>query len=349
MLRRIVIVVAILLICIGIYYFYPRLKGSIQVEVFTVKKGNLISTVTSSSIATVVSEREVDISSELTGRIEKVLVREGEKVIRGQKLVQLNDKRLRLVVEEKRIREKKLKNEFERYQNLFDKEFISEIELIEKKFNYQIALNDFQKAMDNLDKTEIFSPTNGIVSEVRFESGDLVRVGAYADQSILTLIDPNRLQISMGVDETDIERVRIGQDAEIVFEALPGKILKGKVKRIAEAVTNNDLIGQTYEVIIKLLDREDWIRPGMTADVNIVVAKKNNVLRIPLEAVIEKRGEHFVYVLKDENALLTRISQGFNNMEFVEINSGISEGEKIIISNLEKVKNGDRVRLKKAN
>lgn len=347
--RRIVIIGAILLICFVTYYFYPHLKRSIHVEVFTVERGNLVSTVTSSSIATVVSEREIDICSELTGKIERILAKEGDKVTKGQKLVQLNDNKLRLIVEEKRIREEKLIKEFERYQKLFNQGVVPEIELTEREFNYKIALNELRKATDDLEKTEIFSPINGMVSKVHLEPGELVRIGAYADQSILTLIDPNRLHISMGIDETDIERVKVGQDAEIMFEAVPGKILRGKVKRIAEAVTSNDLIGQTYEVIIGLLEREDWIRPGMTADVNIIVAQKENVLRIPLEAVIEKRGEHFVYVLKNERASLTKISQGFNSMEFVEINSGINEGEKVMISNLEKVKNGDRVKVNRAN
>lgn len=344
MLRRIVIVCILLFFCLGTFCFFRHQNKFIQVESFTLKRGEFISTVSSGSIATVVSEREIDICSELTGRIEDIFIREGQKVKKGQTLVILDDKKFRLMVEEKRIRELKLRNDLERYKTLYHQGIVPEIELNERQFSHQIALNDLQRAEADLEKTHVLSPFCGLVSKIYLEEGEVVRGSGIYEQPILRLIDHHRLQISVGIDETDISQIEIGQEAEIRYEAMPDRVFKGRVNKIADSVTIGDLIGQTFQVIIELQEIRDWIRPGMTADVLIVVARKNDVLVVPVEAVIAKNGEHFVYVLDNERALLTKVSRGLTNLESVEITSGIEEGNKIIISDLDKIRNRDRVR-----
>ncbi len=155
-----------------------------------------------------------------------------------------------------------------------------------------------------------------------------------------------RAQVVADVDETDIGRVKLGQEAEVALDAFPERSIKGRVIEVGYLARQTEAGGTALPVKISLNETKGIdVRKDMNADVNIVVSVKENVLSIPLEAVIEKEGRDVVYVIEKGRARARRVRLGLATDEAFEIVSGLKRGETVAVKNVERLREGDRVRL----
>jgi RND family efflux transporter MFP subunit len=161
----------------------------------------------------------------------------------------------------------------------------------------------------------------------------------------MTVADLERAQVVADVDETDVGKVKIGQEAEIVLDAYPERILEGHVVEVGYLARQTEAGGTALPVKISLDETGGiGVRKDMNADVNIVVSIKKNVLSVPLEAVIEKEGKDVVYVIENGRAKMQRVKLGLATDEAFEIVSGLRQGETVAVKNVDKLREGDRVR-----
>ncbi len=185
---------------------------------------------------------------------------------------------------------------------------------------------------------EIVAPYSGLVSKVNFKVGERVNPG----QEIMRLVGEERMGVSVLVPETEIVRVEVGDPVKIKFDAILDETFSGKVTRVSQVAVNTIGVPQ-FLVKISLDENESRLRVGMSADIDIKTAEKDNVLALPSRTIVREKDEIYVRRLISPNTfrrvpvtLGLRASDGL-----VEIVSGIKEGDKIITylnpSDLEKL------------
>jgi len=190
---------------------------------------------------------------------------------------------------------------------------------------------DLSLAEQRLRDTKVFSPIDGVVSECNVQIGQIISSGISnvgGGTRVMVISDIGRLFVLASVDESDIGRVILGQKVIITVDAFPGRGFIGKVERIAaKGVEIANVV--TFEVKIEVFgNNRSLLKPGMTANVEIIVAEKEDALLVPSEAVLRKKQEHFVRVMRDDGSVEERfVHTGIGDGVVTEIISGLSQGE----------------------
>jgi len=187
------------------------------------------------------------------------------------------------------------------------------------------------------------SPAKGIVIKKYLDVGTTVTpgsAGAAMATPIVSVGDISKLKIIVNVVEEDIGRVKIGQDADINFDAFPGEIFRGKVSTISPSA---DSLSHTSKVEILLDNKAGRIKAGLSADVSLIVGKALGVV-IPRDSVIMKTGEIFVFAIKNGFAEKRVVVTGFDDGTDIQITVGVAAGEKIAASDFNVLQNGLRVK-----
>ena len=193
---------------------------------------------------------------------------------------------------------------------------------------------DLSLAEQVLKDTKVFSPIDGVVSERNVQSGQIISSGISnvgGGTRVMVLSDLTRLFILASVDESDIGKVELGQKVIITADAFPGKRFFGEIERIATKGINVSNV-VTFEVKIEVQGRDKLLlKPEMTANVEIIVAEKEEALLVPSEAVLRKEQEHFVRVKKDDGSVEERpVQTGISDGVVTEITSGLNQGDTVL-------------------
>lgn len=187
-----------------------------------------------------------------------------------------------------------------------------------------------------VDKTSIRSPISGTVLQLAAQQGETLAAGLSAP-TLIIVADLNRLQVDAYVDETDIGKVRLGQEADITVDAFPKRVFKGQIKKIASGSTIQQGV-VTYDVTIALSNPAHQLKPDMTASVTIQTGHRSDVLLVPSEAVkASGRGTTInVLVKKDGKSTveLRRVRTGGSDGVHTEIVQGLKEGDTIVLAGM---------------
>ncbi|MBM4431602.1 MAG: efflux RND transporter periplasmic adaptor subunit, partial [Chloroflexi bacterium] len=194
---------------------------------------------------------------------------------------------------------------------------------------YDAAKAALEKAQATLAAATLVAPFDGTVLAVGAAVGDLVS----SNTSIVTLADLSSLEVLASVDETDVSQVKVGQEAQITFDAFPGSTFRGKVLEVPlEGSLSQNVV--TYQVRLSLegADGVD-LRSGMTANVKIVTGQRQDALLVPLLAV-QQSEDGYVVLVQDTSrgaAVTTRVQVGLNDGTYVEIVRGLNEGDQVVV------------------
>lgn len=266
------------------------------------------------------AKTRVQVSADIMGRIVRLLVKEGDRVRRGELMLQLDDTQYRsafaqarasVTAAEARLREATTTlriNEasFQRQRSLYDQKLLSQAEWEQAqsanesaKVAAATAAEDATRARaaldaakDNLSKTSFKAPFDGVVSALNVEQGENVIMGTMNNvgTQILTVSDLSRMLVRADVDETDIVDLRLGQKVKISVDAVPDTTFSGTVTEIgntAKRSITSTVEGQTdFEVKVVFDDNVPQVRPGMTADVNIDTGTHAKTLAVPIQTVV---------------------------------------------------------------
>ncbi|MHC5038674.1 MAG: efflux RND transporter periplasmic adaptor subunit [Planctomycetota bacterium] len=190
-----------------------------------------------------------------------------------------------------------------------------------------------QLAEDRLQYTKVNAPISGVVTSRNVEPGQIISSGISnvgGGTTILTLSDLSRMFVLATVDESDIGRVQLDQPTDVTADAFPEKVFPGRVVRIATRGVNVSNV-VTFEVKIEVTEgKGSLLRPEMTANVEIVTEKKEDILTVPAEAITKKDGKPFVEVVgPGETTEEREVETGISNGTRTEIVSGLKEGETV--------------------
>ncbi len=183
---------------------------------------------------------------------------------------------------------------------------------------------DVQMAKIQLEKTKIRAPFAGIITNIRVSPQENIEAG----KELFTLVDMARIKIVARVLESEIGRIRTGQEVDIKFVSYPDQKFKGKVEAISPLINPED---KTCQVYIAVANPKEEIKPGMHAEVEIAAIVLKDRLLVPQKAVLVRGGRKLVFVVEEDLAKWRYIEAGSENETFVEILDGVKEGEKVIV------------------
>lgn len=191
------------------------------------------------------------------------------------------------------------------------------------------AQANIQNIQAQLVKTMLASPIKGIVSKIKAKVGEIMPANTIA----IAVISENEFDLESNIPEVDIAKVKIGDAAQITLDAYGDDIyFEAKVASIEPTETIVEGLS-TYKTNLVFLQKDERIKSGMTADIEITTALKENIIAVPMRAVVEKNGEKIVRVVRKNDAIEERkVQTGLRGSKgTVEITEGLAEGEEIIV------------------
>ena len=273
------------------------------------------------------------IAPRVAGRLLELNVDEGANVRKGQVLARLDDADLASTVDELAARAKFARAQYERTQNLVARGFVSAVELDRTRSDLEAAEAAVKRARAQRDFMLLTAPADGAIIRRDGEIGQLIPVG----QAVFYLSCCAPLRVTAEVDEEDIARVHVGQKVVLKADAVPGRVLDGKV---SEITPKGDPVARSYRVRIGLADPRA-LRVGMTVDANLIVAERPNALLIPATAI--KDGA--VWVMSDGKLHRQPVKVGVAGAARAEITEGLTADARVVDKPTDQLREGRSARV----
>ena len=208
---------------------------------------------------------------------------------------------------------------------------------------HRIAREQLQELYEQMSNCVIRAQRPGLVvyggndDRRNFGGEEPIREGATVRerQTILTIPDMNRMSVKVKIHESHIKKIIKGLKASVQLDAFPDQKLQGEVSKVAvlpdsgNRWMNPDM--KIYPTTINIQGAREWLKPGMSAKVEILVNELTNVVYIPIQAVITQKGKHLCYVATHTGSEARDVAVGEFNDEFIEIKKGIKEGENVLL------------------
>lgn len=328
--KKIVAIVVVIAIGVGGWFYWKSSstsEGDLASKAVTAAKKDLVSEV--AATGTIDATDSVDIGSKISGRILKVYIEENSYVKEGDILMQLDDEQIQSQVKQTQATLNNAYSSYLRQKSLYDQGAIAAQTLDDSEKTYLVARANHQSALSQLDDTIIRAPMSGYVIGKPLTEGSMVSAGTANVMVLATLANLDRMEIETLVDESDIGQVKEGMVADFQVDTFADRNFTGKVMKISKkSTTSNNAI---YYKVLVIADQPEGLLPGMTARVTIQTGSKDGVLALPVRYVQEKNGNKVVLVLGEKNQTEERtVTTGFSTDEYVEIVSGLAEGEKVV-------------------
>lgn len=290
------------------------------------------------AVGTLSASESAEISAEIAGTIKAVNFMEGQPVIKGDSLVEIDDSLIAAELMKAEAAYNVRHSAFERNDKLKSSGYVSRQDWEQIKGSLEEAKSDIESARIRLDKTKVRAPFNGQAGLRSFSVGDYVQVG-----QLLTTIDSvDPVKITFSVPEKNYSDVKAGQKVSFFVDAWPEESFTGVVYAVSPRI---DPDTRAFDVKAAIPNADGRLRPGMFARVNISTAVHKDALVIPEQSIIPKGDESFVFVVRDGKAVLQKVGVGLRQKGTVEITDGIKAGEPVVISGVMKIQDSMPVML----
>jgi RND family efflux transporter MFP subunit len=316
-------------------------------------------------VGNLIGEATVDVVPRVSGRIESISVRLGDRVTRGQQIAKLEDRALREQVNQVRANIEVNKatlearrndlavaeNALNRARTSFERGLLSQAGLEDAEARYSSAASQVTVAQAQLVSTEarldelsvsladtnVLSPVDGFVGRRDLDPGAF----AGANTAIVSLVDLSTVRMVANLIERDFRRVQTGAPAIVEVDAFPGEQFIGQVSRVAPVF---DPATRTASMEIEVPNPGFRLKPGMYARVRLTAEQKTDALTVDRSAIVDLQGRRGVYVIDDDNvARFQLVETGVSDGDRVEILSGLTEGTRVVTTGALAIRDGERV------
>ncbi|MGO9120257.1 MAG: efflux RND transporter periplasmic adaptor subunit [Desulfomonilaceae bacterium] len=343
-------VAMLILIAVGIagggaYWFNGKLSAKPQqeCETVTVLKRDVAEVVQATGIVKAMVGADVKVGARMPGKVVELPINVGDQVHKGQVIARIEQEDLvakvklqRAVLAEARAEEIRLEKDFERDKQLRSSNSVSLQKLDQSEAQYEMARARTHKSEAELDYWEsqlsyatIIAPIKGTVASVNTMQGETVVTGLNAP-TFIRIIDLDHLEVLAYVDENDIGKVQVGQEAVFTVAAHPATEFQGRVTSIYPSATIQDNVVY-YITSINVDNRAGKLRPDMTANVLVFVDRRNGVVTVPHKAVKREGKGKFVFVLNKGLLEKRFVEVGLRDQSYQEILNGLKERELVVI------------------
>ncbi|HMA60500.1 MAG TPA: efflux RND transporter periplasmic adaptor subunit [Halanaerobiales bacterium] len=313
--KALIITAVIVLVLAGGYFGYTRYYAQnnkqepLQItpkNTMKVETGRMKKTISASGNIYPIEEQNLTFSTD--GTVAAVNVEEGNNVEEGEVLIELknNQAQLQFLKAENQLKNARING---------SPNAVREAEL------------DYEIAKERLDDTKLEAPYSGVITELLVQKGDYINSG----QEVATLIDNTQYEVKANIDESELANLEVGQNVEISMEALPGLQLTGQLTEIgSKAESTSGVV--TIPITVLINSVHDSFKPGLSADMEIIVGQVQDKLIVPVTAILNKEGKKYVQKVVGENTQEVEINTGLTDGMRVVIETGLESGDEIIVN-----------------
>jgi len=292
-----------------------------------------------SGTATLEADRRAEVVSEITGVVLEILAEEGDFVNTGDVLARVETDRYKLEVDRANAALKRLKTDFQRKKELFDKQLVSADVFEQVSAEYEAQIAQHELALLDLKHTDIRAPISGYVSARMIRRGNLVEL----HQPVYSITSYDPLLAVLHVPERELAVLRKGQDVVMRFDAWPGEEFTGEVIRISPVV---DPETGTFRVTSEIEDSVGKLKPGLFGRVNVHYDLRQSVPTVPREAVLTEDEESHVFIINEEGSAQRRpVVLGYEQQGRIEVIQGLSAGDRVVTAGKGSLSDGARVEI----
>lgn len=353
--------VILLIVVIGLYVYNTRQKP-VDVQVVSATIGIIEETVANTRAGTIKACRRAKLAPSTGGQIDSLPVREGDTVKQGNILLALwsddLQAQLRLTqsesdaaadhaesicVQAENAQRAAIRKETLRKNRVVSEEDVEQaVALAESqaadckaaRTSARVSIERVGLVRAQLERTRLRAPFDGVVVEVNGELGEYVTPSPPGIPTLpaIDMVDRSCFYVQAPIDEVDVPKISNNLPARISLDAFRGRVFPARVNRIADYVLDREKQARTVDIEVQFDNRDDMnlMLPGYSADAEVIINKRDNVLRIPTEALFEQRQ---VYVFNDSSTLELRdVKTGLSNWQYTEITDGIEAGEQVVIT-----------------
>lgn len=284
--------------------------------------------------ATVEAEVKNNIAPSSPVRIDKIFVEVGDRVVKGQKLVQMDAANLR----QKKLQLDNQRIEFQRMDELYKVGGASKSEWDAAKMQLDVQETSYNNLLEN---TSLLSPVTGVVTARNYDNGDMYSGG----EPVLTVEQITPVKLLINVSETYFPKVKKGAPVSVKLDVFGDEEFTGKVSLIYPTI---DPATRTFQVEIQLPNRDQKVRPGMFARATLNFGTEDNVV-VPDLAIVKQAGsgDRYVYVYKDGKVSYNKVELGRRMGAEYELRSGVPDNSQVVVAGQARLINGTEVEVEK--
>lgn len=292
------------------------------------------------------------ISAKLAGRIEQVMVQDGQQVKAGDPLARLESTELvnsvrtaKDAVSKAQVTYDMAVRDYDRYQTLFEQGATSQQTLDSAEAKKRIAQADLSSAVNSQSNAEqqygygvITAPVDGVVANVTATVGQVVSPGA----ELMVVQDISQVYAVVNVEQKDLGLIKQGQPAEVTVDTYGDKVFAGTVEMInPEAGSTNRM----FRTKVKIDNTDGALKSGMFSKIQLATGDAVQILSVPQAAIIQKQGIYYVFIVENDKVTRHQVEVGGTSGDSIEIKSGLQPGDKLAVTNVSQLKDGDVVKI----
>ena len=300
---------------------HPAQAEGLPAEVIHVQSKQLVHQI--DAVGNLSANESIILRPEQSGTVEEVLFTEGATVKTGDKLLVLESSLYEAHLRESKARVNLSRIAYNRAASLVKKKVGSQQTLDSSLAQLQVDQAQQAVAQTQLNKMTINAPFDGIIGLRQFSPGDYVNIG----QDLVELTDINTMKVDFRVPENQLSNIRTGQQINVLIDALPGESFSGTIYAISPSV---DARSHNIAIRAKIDNRDNLLRPGLFARIQIVTGTNDSAIMIPEEAIIPQNNDFFVMTVKEGKVGMSPVQLGIRQDGEVHILSGLSKDEVII-------------------
>ena len=320
----------------------------------SIKKLPLVTTITAKDTlfnhylelqGSVETKKNIVLYPEAAGTLVRVLVKEGQRVSKGQVLARIDDGGLSQQVAQMEVQAELAKTTYERQKKLWEQKIGSEIQYLQAKTNYESSKNGVDQMKRQLAKATVTAPFSGIVDDVITEQGSVVAPG---QSQLIRIVNLDDMYIEVEVPESYISSIVKGKETKVYFPVL-GKTIDTKIRQVGNYINPNN---RSFTVEVAVPNKDGIIKPNLTAKVQINDYTSEKAILIPQSIISENaEGDQYAYVTSGKDAKniaeakRTIVKTGKTQGDYIEILEGITNGDDIISEGARSVKDGQKVEI----
>ena len=290
---------------------------------------------------------QLDVKAEVGGKVKKMNVLPGQTVKKGDLLAEIDDSVLLTdkagaltEIDGAKLAMEKAKKNYERSRDLFEQKLVSREVFDNTTAEFEIASNDLIKAERKLQQVEdqlhfakVVAPSNGTVLTVPVVEGQVIIAAASVNSgtTLMTIADLRKLLVQTHINQVDVARLELSQPVKLRAESLRDLEMEATISFIAPVATvTNNVKGFDVQALIEKPNPR--LRPGMTVNMTVPIARADDALSVPISAVFKGEGnKKIVYVRKGDTTEKREVKVGVTNIEHAQILEGVNEGEQILL------------------
>lgn len=290
-----------------------------------------------SVVGSLAAEYEITVVAEIAAVVRELPFREGQELAKGALIARLDDEQLRAEVQRAEALVQQRRGSFERVQTIVNENAGAPQDLDDAAANLAVAQANLEVARSRLEKTRILAPFRGIVGSRQVSPGSYLRAG----DAITELAQVDRMRVRFSVPELYLGRLDPGAPVKVRTSAHPGLELQGTVDIIDPILDRGT---RSAQIIAYIENPDGRLRPGMSAEVAVILEDRPEALTVPSEAIFFQGQQAFVYLVgQDSTVNLAPVFLGTRGAGLVEVTGGLEAGQKVVRAGHQKLFPGAKV------